>query len=90
MSYIATSSKFVLQGEWNLPRTIGGINVKRVLSTQCAALYRGWRYRLKEQYYTGYSITEARRKKPEGISRTKWDWLIDEYWSDPKQQVVRS
>ncbi|KAL2921282.1 Reticulocyte-binding protein 2-like protein a [Bienertia sinuspersici] len=77
-----------IQGEWNLPRLVGGLSLRSILSSQCAALYRGWRYRLKERYYIGYSIAEAKRNRPAGIDINKWEWLVDVFWSDPKQQRI--
>ncbi|KAL2929651.1 Glycosyltransferase 6 domain-containing protein 1 [Bienertia sinuspersici] len=77
-----------IQAKWNLPRLIGGLSLRSILCSQCAALYRGWGYRLKERYYVGYSITEARRNRPDGIDITKWEWLVDVFWSDPKQQRI--
>ncbi|KAL2898127.1 hypothetical protein RDABS01_039909 [Bienertia sinuspersici] len=50
------------------------------------ALYRGWRYCLKERYYIGYSIAEAKQNRPAGIDINKWEWLVNVFWSDPKQQ----
>ncbi|KAL2944791.1 Reticulocyte-binding protein 2-like protein a, partial [Bienertia sinuspersici] len=76
------------QAEWNLPQLVRGLSLRRILCSQCAALYRGWRYRLKERYYVGYSIAEARRNRPDGIDITKWEWLVDVFWSDPKQQRI--
>ncbi|KAL2944742.1 Reticulocyte-binding protein 2-like protein a, partial [Bienertia sinuspersici] len=77
-----------IQAEWNLPQLVGGLSLRRILCSQCAALYRGWRYRLKERYYVGYSIAEARRNRPDGVDITKWEWLVDVFWSDPKQQRI--
>ncbi|KAL2933564.1 E3 ubiquitin-protein ligase CHFR [Bienertia sinuspersici] len=78
----------VVAGEWNLPRIVGGVNVKRALNAQCAALYRGWRYRLKEENFVGYSKEQARARRPPGIEQAKWNWLVDDFWSDPKQKVT--
>ncbi|KAL2901387.1 Histone-lysine N-methyltransferase H3 lysine-79 specific, partial [Bienertia sinuspersici] len=75
-------------GEWNLPQLVGGLNVKRALNSQCAALYRGWRYRLKEENFVGYSKKQARARRPPGVEQAKWNWLIDDFWSDPKQKEI--
>ncbi|KAL2923667.1 Tricalbin-1, partial [Bienertia sinuspersici] len=72
-------------GEWNLPHLVGGINVKRALNSQCAALYIGWRYRLKEENFIGCTKKQAKVRRL-GVDQAKWDWLIDDFWSDPKQQ----
>lgn len=77
------------QEEWNLPKYVDGVDVKVILKRQCAALYRGWRYRLKEKYYTGYSNAAAKANKPPEIDASDWNWLIDHYWSDPKNQVKK-
>ncbi|KAL2938623.1 Serine--tRNA ligase cytoplasmic, partial [Bienertia sinuspersici] len=77
-------------GEWNLPRIVCGVNVKRALNAQCAALYRGWRYRLKEEKFVGYYKEQARARRPPGIKEAKWDWLVDDFWSDPKQKNRRN
>ncbi|KAL2934390.1 Stress response protein nst1, partial [Bienertia sinuspersici] len=63
-------------------------SLRCIISSQCAALYRGWHYLLKERYYIGYSITEAKRNRLAGIDINKWEWLVDVFWSDPKQQHI--
>ncbi|KAL2925457.1 Replicase polyprotein 1a [Bienertia sinuspersici] len=73
--------------EWNLLRIVGGVNVKRALNAQCAALYRGWRYCLKEENFVGYSKEQARARRPPGIEQAKWNWLVDDFLSDPKQKI---
>ncbi|CAO2840891.1 unnamed protein product [Amaranthus hypochondriacus] len=69
-----------IQGEWDLPKFVDGINVKVALSCQCAALYRGWRHRLKEKYFIGYSIAAAKANKPPEIDVNQWNWCSDLWW----------
>ncbi|KAL2929652.1 hypothetical protein RDABS01_035062, partial [Bienertia sinuspersici] len=35
-----------------------------------------------------YCPLNARRNRPDGIDITKWEWLVDVFWSDPKQQRI--
>ena len=49
------------------------------LNSQCAALYRGWRYRLKVRYYTGYTKAAVKANKPSEIDADEWNWLIDRH-----------
>ncbi|KAL2900693.1 Stress response protein nst1 [Bienertia sinuspersici] len=79
----------VLIAEWNLPPLVGGLCLRSILCSQCAALYRGWRYRLKERYYVGYSITKARRNKPGSIDITKWEWLVDRISDKNKRNKLK-
>ena len=50
-------------------------------------LFRGWRYRLKELYFTDKTITEAINNRPLEVQKDHWDWLVN-HWADPKQQVT--
>lgn len=72
---------------WNFPQVVGGINVRKALITQCAALFRGWRYRPKEENYVGFSISQAKARRPVHVDKEHWEWLVN-YWSDPKQKVI--
>ncbi|KAL2903882.1 Phenylalanine--tRNA ligase alpha subunit [Bienertia sinuspersici] len=35
----------------------------------------------------GYSKEQARARRPPGVEQAKWNWLIDDFWSDPKQKI---
>ncbi|KAJ8445980.1 hypothetical protein Cgig2_018513 [Carnegiea gigantea] len=55
--------------KWNFPPEAEGINVARAVELQCMMLFRGWRYRPKEEHFTGKTVTEAiKNKPPEHIS----------------------
>lgn len=75
-----------IKAEWNLPTEADGINVARALELQCMLLFRGWCYRLKEEHFTGKTITRAISNRPPEVHKDKWDWLVN-HWADPKQQV---
>ncbi|KAJ8434641.1 hypothetical protein Cgig2_032919 [Carnegiea gigantea] len=70
--FIRKCSKWV-KAEWNLPTEADGINVAHALELQCKLLFRGWRYRLKEEHFTGKTIIQAISNKPlEHISEKNW------------------
>jgi len=69
-----------------LPIEVDGINVARALELQCMLLFRGWRYRLKEEHFAGKTITQAISNRPLEVHKDKWDWLVN-HWADPKQLV---
>ncbi|KAL2921961.1 Protocadherin-20 [Bienertia sinuspersici] len=54
----------------------------------CPLNSRGWRYRLKEENFVGYTKEQARARRSPGVEQAKWNWLIDDFWSDLKQQEI--
>ena len=56
----------------------------RAVELQCMMLFRGWRYRLKEEHFVGKTVTEATKNKAQEVNRDKWNWLVN-HWTDPKQ-----
>lgn len=74
-----------IKGEWNLP-TRRHVNTASTL--QCAMLFRHWRYRLKEQYFTRKRIDEALANRPSDVDPNVWKWLVMDYWFDPKTRRI--
>lgn len=58
-----------------------------VVELQCMMLYRGWRYRLKEEHFAGKTVIKGIENKPPKVNRDKWNWLVN-HWANPKQQVL--
>ncbi|KAJ8420243.1 hypothetical protein Cgig2_018048 [Carnegiea gigantea] len=50
-------------------------------------LFRGWRYRLKDEHFAGKIITQAISNRPSEVHKEQWDWLVN-HWADPKQQHI--
>ncbi|KAJ8428709.1 hypothetical protein Cgig2_025700 [Carnegiea gigantea] len=76
-----------IKAEWNLPTEADGINVDHTLELQCMLLFRGWRYRLKEEHFAENTVTQTISNKPPEVHKDKWDWLVN-HWADLKQQHI--
>ncbi|XP_074267013.1 uncharacterized protein LOC141590314 [Silene latifolia] len=73
-------------GKYNLPETVDDKPVVDSLSFQCSTLYRHWRFRLKERYFRGKTLAQAKDSRPLTVDKEEWDWLVFEYWGSDKQK----
>jgi len=56
-----------------LPTEADGINVAHALALQCMLLFRGWRYKLKEEHFVVKIITQVINNRPQELQKEQWD-----------------
>ncbi|KAJ8444291.1 hypothetical protein Cgig2_029704 [Carnegiea gigantea] len=62
--------------EWNFPSEVEGVDVARAVELQYMMLFRGWRYRLREEHFAGKAVIEAIKNNPPEVWGFAYDFNI--------------